>query len=87
MFLKVRGVITKNILLLKYQKQAIKAALNRDDVLMLLPTALRKSQMYRLLPFIVSRDTSPTGKNTLDRKFYWSAIVSFIPDWESEIKN
>ena len=41
--LKARGVVIENILLLKYQKQAITTTLNREDVLMLLPTALRKS--------------------------------------------
>ena len=35
--LKVRGVITEN-LLLKYQKQAITSALNGEYALMLLPT-------------------------------------------------
>ena len=41
--LKARGVVIENILLLKYQKQAIITTLNREDVIMLLPTALRKS--------------------------------------------
>ena len=40
--LKERGVITENMLLSKYQKQAAAAALNREDALILLPTALRK---------------------------------------------
>ena len=40
---KARTVVTENILLLKYQKQATIAALNEKDVLMLLPIALKKS--------------------------------------------
>ena len=48
---KARVVITENILLLKYQKQVITAALNgqynqsniKSNTLMLLPTTLRKS--------------------------------------------
>ena len=51
---KVRGVITDNLFLLKYQKYAITAALNgqynqsyiKNNTLMLLPTALRKSCIY-----------------------------------------
>ena len=39
--LTARGVIAENILL-KYQKQAITAALNVEDVVMLLPTFLRE---------------------------------------------
>ena len=47
---KARGGITVNILLLKYQKQAITIALNgqynqsnvKNNTLMLLPTVLRK---------------------------------------------
>ena len=41
-FSKVRGVITENILLLKYQKHAIKAALNGKDAVILLAAVLRK---------------------------------------------
>ena len=43
--------------------------------------------MHQVLHFVVSRDTSPDGNKTLDRKFYWSAMVIFIPNGESEIKN
>ena len=39
---KVRGVTTENLLLLKFQKQAIAGPLNREDTFMLLPTALKK---------------------------------------------
>ena len=38
----MRVVITENMLLLKYPKQAITAALNGEDALMLLPTASGK---------------------------------------------
>ena len=75
---KARGVITENILLLKYQKQAITAALNvqysqwniKNNILMLLPTALRKLWIYQMLTFIVSRDISPIWNKVLDREFY-----------------
>ena len=75
-FLKTRGVITENILLLKYQKKAITAALYGGDALMLLPIAL-KSWIHKLLPFIVSRDTPPIRNKVFDRKFYWSADHEF----------
>ena len=75
---KARVVITENILLLKYQKQAITAALNvqynqwniKNNILMLLPTALRKLWIYQMLTFIVSRDISPIWNKVLDREFY-----------------
>ena len=70
---KVRVVVTENILLFKYQKQASIAALNEKDVLILLPNALKKSWIYQVLPFIVSRDTSPIENKVPDRKFYWNA--------------
>ena len=44
---------------------------------MLLPTALRKSWMYEVLLFIVSRDTLPIGNKFPDREFYWSAEHEF----------
>ena len=43
---KGRGVITENILLLKYQKQTITAVLNGEDAFMLLPTTLTKVTKY-----------------------------------------
>ena len=73
---KARGGITDNILLLlKYQKQAITTALNgqynqsnvKNNTLMLLPTALRKSWLYQLLAFVVSREIFIP-----DREFYCS---------------
>ena len=75
---KARVVITENILLLKYQKQAITAALNvqynqwniKSNILMFLPTALRKLWIYQMLTFIVSRDISPIWNKVLDREFY-----------------
>ena len=75
---KARVVITENILLLKYQKQAITAALNvqynqwniKNNILMLLPTALRKLWIYQMLTFIVSRNISPIWNKVLDREFY-----------------
>ena len=73
---KARGGITDNILLLlKYQKQAITTALNgqynqsnvKNNTLMLLPTVLRKSWLYQLLAFVVSREIFIP-----DREFYCS---------------
>ena len=73
---KARGGITDNILLLlKYQKQAITTALNgqynqsnvKNNTLMLLPTALRKSWLYQLLAVVVSREIFIP-----DREFYCS---------------
>ena len=81
----MRGIITGNILLLKYQKQVIAVALKGEDACMLLPIALRKSWIYQVLPFIVTRDTSPIGNKVSDQKFFWSADMNFIPDWKSEI--
>ena len=43
---------------------------------MLLPTALKKSWIYKVLPFIGSRKTSPMNK-VPDREFYWSAHHEF----------
>ena len=77
---KVRGVITENILLLKYQKQAITAAFNAEDalvLLVLLPAALRKLWIYQVLHFIVSRDTSPIGNKVPDLEFCWSTNHGF----------
>ena len=54
---------------------------------MLLPTAFRKSWIYQVLLFIVSRDTSPNKIKIGNQKFYFYIILSFIPDWESETVN
>ena len=67
---KAIAVITENVLLLKYQKQAIKTALNWEDTLMLLPSALRKSWIHRVL---VSRNSLPIGIKFPDLEFYWGA--------------
>ena len=74
---KARGVITENVLLLKYQKQAITATLNRADALMFLLTSLGKSRIYQVLLFIISRVTLSSGNKFLDREFYWSADHEF----------
>ena len=66
---KTRVVVIENILLFKYQKQATIAALNGEDVLMLLPTVLKKSWIYQVLPFIVTWDTSPIV-NKVDHEFH-----------------
>ena len=55
------------------------AALNGEDVLMLLSTASGKSWICQVLLFIFSRDTSPIGKGILP--------LGFIYDWESGIVN
>ena len=51
---------------------------------MLLPTALRKSCIYQILSFIVSRDISPIRNKVLDREFCWSVndeIYSRLKIW------
>ena len=75
--LKAREVITENIIYLKYQKQAIAAALNREDVLMLLPTALRKLWIYQVLSLILSWNTSPIRNKIPDQEFFWGADHEF----------
>ena len=86
-WIKARGVITENTVLLKDQKQAITAAWNGEDAPMLLPNVLRKLWIYLVISLIVNRDTSPIGIKVSYREFYWSAIRNFIPSWESEIVN
>ena len=63
--------------LFKYKKQATIAALNGENVFMLLPTALKKSFIYQVLLFIVSRETSPIGNKVPDWEFYWSTDDEF----------
>ena len=58
------------MLSLKYQKHATTGALNGEDALMLLPTASGISWIYQVLPFVVTRDTSPIGNKISDREFY-----------------
>lgn len=69
---KARGLISENIFLLKYEQEAIIAPLKREDALMLLPTALRKSWICQVLRFIVSWDTS------LISNFTGATIMNFI---------
>ena len=72
--LKAREVIKENILLLsKYQKQVITAALNGEHIIVLLPAASGKLKMYQLLPFIVSSGNSPIRNKIPHRQFYCSA--------------
>ena len=75
--LKVRGVIAENIMLLKYEKQAITALLNGKNNLMLLTTALEKSWIYQVLLFVVSRNTLATRNKFPDREIYWSVDLEF----------
>ena len=56
-----------------------------EDALMLLPTVLRKSWIYQVLPFIVSQDTSPIQTKDPDGNFIGVLIMNFFPDWESEM--
>ena len=79
--------MTENLLILKYEKQAIAAALNREDPFMLLRTALRESWIYQVLLFIVSRDTLPIGNSFLIENFTGALIMNFIPNKESSIVN
>ena len=79
---KPRELVTENILLLKYQKQAIAVVLNRrynqsrinNNTLMLSSTALRKSWICQMLPFIVSRGISPIGNKVPDQKFFFKQV-------------
>ena len=73
--LKAIEVIKENILLLlsKYQKQVITAALNGEYIIVLLPAASGKLKMYQLLPFIVSSGNSPIRNKIPHRQFYCSA--------------
>ena len=75
--LKVRGVIAENIMLLKYEKQAITALLNEKNNLMLLTTALEKSWIYQVLLFVVSRNTLATRNKFPDWEIYWSVDLEF----------
>ena len=80
---KDRGIITKNIISLKYQKLAIAVSLNGKDGLMLLPTALKKLWIYK-----VNRNTSLIGNIVPDREFHWSSDHEFytrlrIWNWKS----
>ena len=52
---------------------------------MLLPTTLRKSWIYQMLPFTFSRTFIRSGKKFLVGNFTGVLIMNFIPDWESEI--
>ena len=78
---KARGVIRENILLLKYQKQAITAALNgqhnqsniKNDTVMLLPNALKKSWIYQMLPFILQKWELFRKKKTISLKDFFSS--------------
>ena len=74
---KAREVISENIILLKYQKDAITAALNGKDALMLWLTTLTESWIYQALLFIVSRDTSQTPHLSSWWRFYWCADHEF----------
>ena len=55
----------------------ITVALNGKDVLMLLSTVSRKSWVCQVLLFIFSWNTSPIGKKSPDREFYWSVSHEF----------
>lgn len=51
-------------------------------------TARRKSWIYQVLSFVVSRDTSHrTGIMLLVGNFTGVMVMNFIPDWESVIGN
>ena len=69
---KDMGIITKNIISLRYQKLPITASLNGKDGLMLLPTALKKLWTYK-----VNRNTSLIGYKVPDQEFYWSSDHEF----------
>ena len=54
---------------------------------MLLPTATRKSWIYPVLLFIVTRETLPIGNKFLIENFTEAPIMNFIPDLVSKIVN
>ena len=84
--LKGRGVITENILLLKCYKTNKNSSIKWEDVLILLPTASRKSWICQVFIFI--RDASPIANKSPGREFYWGTAHEFyILDQESEIVN
>ena len=66
--LKVRGAITGNIILLKYQKEAIAAAVIGKDILMLLPTALRKSWILECRSLLLPKIVTQPGLETVYRQ-------------------
>ena len=49
----------------------------KNNILILLPTTLRKSCIYQILPFIINRDISSIGNKVPDREFYWSVDHEF----------
>ena len=73
---KARVLVTENILLFKYQKQAAKAALN-ERCPYVVTYCLRENREYTK-SFVVSRDTLPIAKKVSDREFYWNANDVFF---------
>ena len=65
--LKARGAITRNIILLEYQKEAIAGALIGKDALMLLPTALRKSWILECRSLLLLKIVTQPGLETVYR--------------------
>lgn len=74
--------------MIEIANQAITAACNREDALIMLTTAASgKSWICKLLPFVVSRDTSPTGNRISDLEFYWGVtqeFYSWLEIWNCE---
>ena len=87
-FLKARGVITENILLLKYKMQEITAALSGKMPLccyLLIPSENRRyAKRCLLLSFETLRWS---GIKFLIGNFTGVPIMDFILNWESEIVN
>ena len=73
--LKAIRVITKNILWLKYQKQAITIVSDRESALMLLLTALRRSWYTKFGPFCDVVDFTNGEKKS------WSGILLEHQSW------
>ena len=65
-------MITENISLLKYQKQAITTALFGKNVLMLLPLPGENCRSTTCC-LLLSVETSPIGNEVCDSEFYWNA--------------
>ena len=89
---KARGAITVDILLLKYQKQAVAAALNGQYNHQISKTILLccylmpwESRGYTKYCFLLSVGTFHQSEiKFLIGKFTWVSIMNFIPDWESD---
>ena len=75
-FVKSNTSNYRKYIMMKYQKQVITTASDRESALMLLLTALRKSWYTKFGPFCHVVDFTNWKKNP-DQKFYWSTNHEF----------